>query len=190
LIKNEAGYQMRTIGEGERLDGLADLLNRGEGASVFDVGCNAGVAAYEFIRFKATIAHGCDIFEPGIEAINRMVAEKRSVNSCFKVVDLTGGGAAIERAFGDKLLRRYDIILLLAIYHKLARVMKQQALDDLVRWLGNHCGTFFAWKGSKAEMEPIGAVLTDFHWIHYSEISLQMHDGKLTPQPCAIWKRH
>lgn len=187
---NEAGFQLRTIGAGHRLDGLSDLLSRCAGKSVFDVGCNRGRVAYEFERYGASIIHGCDNYDKGIEAANEWFADLRDVKSRFHLVDLRGGGAAIERAFGQALLARYDIVLVLAVYHKLARVMKSDELDKLVRWLGDHCGKFFVWRGSSAEREPISRALpAQFRAIHYSEISEILFDGHMQRQPCAIWER-
>jgi len=187
---NERGFQLRTIGAGHRLDGLADLLARAHGASVFDVGCNRGRVAYEFERYGATTIHGCDNYETGMLCANEWFADLRDVNAKFMVVDLRGGGPAIEKAFGQALLARYDFVLMLAIYHKLARVMAKHELIALVRWLADHCGRYFVWRGSEQEAQQIGGIIIpSFEQVHYSTLSEIWFDGKLTPQPCAIWAR-
>ena len=187
---NEAGYQMRTIGHGHRLDGLSDLLSRCAGASVFDVGCNRGRVLYEFERYGARVCHGCDLYETGMLVAGEWFADLRDVDAQFKVVNLAGGGQAIEKAFGSALLKRYDIMLILATYHKLRRTMALPDLLKLMRWLADHCERYFVWRGSKEEQVEFASVLSgEFKQIHYSEISEIEFDGKMTPQPCAIWKR-
>src|SRR5262245_35096193 len=119
---NEKGFQLRTIGMGERLDGLSDLLSRAAGCSVFDIGCNRGRVAYEFQRYGATTIHGCDNYETGMLVANEWFADLRGTNARFEIVDLSQGPNAIMKAFGSGLLAQYDFMLMFAIYHKLARV--------------------------------------------------------------------
>jgi ribosomal protein L11 methylase PrmA len=49
-----------------RLDGIGDLLHRAAGKTVFDIGCNRGLAGFEFANNGASRVMGCDIFEDGI----------------------------------------------------------------------------------------------------------------------------
>ena len=186
---NEAGYQLRTIGLGHRLDGLSDLLSRAHGCSVFDVGCNRGRVAYEFERFGATTVHGCDNYETGMLVANEWFADLRGVDAQFRVVDLKEGPSAVLKAFGDKLLPGYHFVLMLAVYHKLRRIMAQQRLLELVEFFASRTGTFFVWRGSEEERSEFEPVLRKFDLVHWSMISEAEHDGKMTPQPCAVWKR-
>ena len=188
---NEAGFQLRTIGHGHRLDGLSDLLSRCAGASVFDVGCNRGRVLYEFERYGARVCHGCDLYETGMLVAGEWFADLRGVDAQFKVVDLAGGSQAIEAAFGKTLLRRYDFVLMLAVYHKLARVMPKADLLKLVAWFADHCERYFVWRGSADERVEMEDTLQQakFRLIHWSQISEIEFDGKMTPQPCAVWKR-
>jgi len=191
-IYNEKGFQLRTIGLGHRLDGLADLLVRADGASVLDIGSNRGRVAYEFERYGATVIHGCDIYETGMMVANEWFADLRGVRSRFEVVDLIGGGAAIEAKFGATLLKQYDFILYLAVHHKLSRIMDKAALLQLVGWLADHCEKYFVWRGSEIEAHDLSSVLVKkkgFKLVHWSLLSEIVFDGKLTPQPCGVWKR-
>lgn len=199
---NKGGFQRRVIGyHGFRLDGLADILHRSHGASVFDVGCNRGMVAYEFALHGASVLHGCDNYAEGMRVANEVFADWRNVDARFETVDLLGGGRAIEDAFGSVLLPRYDIMLYLAVHHKLQRAMDQETLYDLVRWLADRCGTYFVWRGSYEEMseiEPLVMRNLEFRRIHLSEISEfevtwdgtgpEKRDG-VVAQPAAIWKR-
>jgi SAM-dependent methyltransferase len=190
---NERGFQLRTIGAGHRLDGMSDLLSRADGASVFDVGCNRGRVCYEFERYGAKTLHGCDNYETGMLVANEWFADLRGVNARFEVVDLIGGGEAIEKAFGAALLKRYDFMLMLAVYHKLSRIMNGDQLKRLVKWLVDHTGQYFVWRGSREEKAEFEALLAkDFElvvWSLLSVIEFPERSGKMVQQPCAVWKR-
>jgi 2-polyprenyl-3-methyl-5-hydroxy-6-metoxy-1,4-benzoquinol methylase len=108
--------QRRVAGEHDfRVDGMADLLHRARGASVFDIGCNRGMVGFEFARNGAAKVHGCDIFDVGINTAREVFADLRSVDARFEVVDLTGGPKALGAFSGET----YDITLCLATYHTL-----------------------------------------------------------------------
>jgi hypothetical protein len=74
-----------------RLDGIGDLLHRARDASVFDIGCNRGLAGFEFAGNGATRVMGCDIYEDGIIAPGTCSATCGRSPHRFEVVDLTGG---------------------------------------------------------------------------------------------------
>lgn len=190
----DKGVQRRVINfSGFRLDGLADILPRARGSSVFDVGCNRGAVCHDLVLAGASVVHGCDNYVKGMEVANEWFADIRSVDARFEVVDLTGGGAAIEKAFGKNLRDSYDIILMLAVYHKLYRVMEKRDLDSLVKWLAERCGKFFVWRGSLEERNEVDALIKDmgFRRIHYSEIcEIELDEFEQpVPQPAAIWAR-
>ena len=127
-----------------RLDGMGDLLSRARGASVMDIGCNRGQVGYEFYLNGAAIVHGCDNYEPGIMAAREWFVDLRSVKSQFEVVDLALGARSLA-PFGAQ---GYDIVVMLATYHKLKRVMKADALSSLMREFANRSARYFAWRGT------------------------------------------
>jgi hypothetical protein len=128
-----------------------------------------------------------------MEVANEWFADIRSVEARFEVVDLTGGPGAIKRAFGDRYRAEYDIVLMLAVYHKLRRVMKLEDLHYLVDHLAHHCGRFFVWRGSREEKTEFEHVLLkrSFRLVHYSEICEVMLPEYVEPvaQPCAVWAK-
>lgn len=179
----KGGFQRRVIGyQGFRLDGVSDLLSRCRGASVLDIGCNRGAICHEFAMHGAGLVHGCDNYETGILVANEWHADIRSVEARFEVVDLTGGPAAIEKAFGDDYRATYDIIVFVAIYHKLARVMKREPLLALVDHLARRCGKWFLWCGPDEQMDEIAPTLkrAGLVQVHWSDLSIE---------PKAIWMR-
>lgn len=180
--------QRRVAGEHNfRLDGLADLLTRAKGASVFDIGCNRGAAGYDFALNGAAKVHGCDIYEPGILAAREWFADLRAVESQFEVCDLTKGPPALKRFAGNS----YDVTLCLATYHKLKRVMLPEALTELVQHFGRWTKGYVGWRGTSDKPdendEEIVALDRDlgtagFRRIHTSYISAELGVA-------AIWAR-
>lgn len=127
-----------------RLDGVTDLLLRAPGASVMDVGCNRGLVGFEFANNGATLVHGCDNYVEGIETARHLFCDLRSVESKFEVVDLAGGPPSLA-PFGPQ---RYDIVVMLATYHKLKRIMTPENMSALVRDFGNRTVKYFAWRAT------------------------------------------
>lgn len=166
-----------------RLDGIGDLLHRARGASVLDIGCNRGLAGFEFAYNGASRVMGCDIDEPCIWVCRELFADLRSVPHRFEVVDLTGGEAAIRKAFGKDADAKHDIVLLLATYHKLKRIMPASALSKLMQFFGSKTARYFGWRGYEDEIKPLDADLgaAGLRRIHTSMIS--------DIQPAAIWAR-
>jgi 2-polyprenyl-3-methyl-5-hydroxy-6-metoxy-1,4-benzoquinol methylase len=190
----DKGVQRRIISfSGFRLDGLADLLSRCKGASVFDVGCNRGHVCLDFMQHGAAVLHGCDNYEMGVRVANENFADYRHVEGRFEVVDLRGGAGAVKKAFGENYRKQYDFMLMLAVYHKLRRVMPLENLLHLVDHFAHHTGKYFVWRGSEAERADFEHVLTarGFKMVHYSQIC----EIKLpefidpVPQPCAVWAK-
>lgn len=166
-----------------RLDGISDLLNRARGASVFDIGCNRGKAGEDFARNGAARVFGCDIDEPCIWVCRENFADMRSMPHRFEVVDLTGGAPAMRKAFGKDAELKHDIVLMLATYHKLKRIMPKPALSELIQWFGTKTTRYFGWRGYEDEIpmldKDLGASgLTRIHTSLISDI-----------QPAAIWAR-
>lgn len=166
-----------------RLDGIGDLLHRARGASVFDIGCNRGLAGFEFAYNGAERVFGCDIYSDGITAARHIFCDLRSVKHRFEVVDLTGGPPAVRKAFGKDIDLKFDITLILATYHKLDRIMEKPQLSELIRFFGVRTTKYFAWRGYKEEIPQLDKDMDacGMERIHTSFIS--------DIQPAAIWKR-
>jgi SAM-dependent methyltransferase len=181
-VMNEAHPVRRVIGlHSLRWDGLADLILRARGASVFDVGCNRGHISFDFEAHGARLCHGCDNYAAGIAAARHYFAEIPEVESKFEVVDLTGGAAAVTAAFADA---RYDIVLLIGVQHKLERIMKPGDLNGLITHLGERAITYFAWGGYANQVTQMDDALSiaKLRRVHTSELVLP---GRLV----GIWKR-
>jgi SAM-dependent methyltransferase len=181
-IMNEMHPTRRVIGlHSLRWDGLADLVLRACGCSVFDVGCNRGHIAIDFAFNQARRLHGCDIYEAGIAACRHYFAELPEIDSKFEVVDLTGGPAAVTAAFGDM---RYDIVLFIGVQHKLTRIMTPEALDALITHLGQRAITYMGWNGYAEHIAQMDAALVHagLKRVHTSELAIP---GRLA----AIWRR-
>ncbi|TIV65186.1 MAG: class I SAM-dependent methyltransferase [Mesorhizobium sp.] len=137
--------QRRVAGYSDvRMDGIGDLLLRARDRSVFDIGCNRGMVGHEFAVNGAKLVHGCDNYETGIATAREVFADVRSCDGRFEVVDLVAGPLALK-PFGQ---RKYDIVLCLATYHKLKRIMDAQALTELVQHFGRMTKHWFAWRGT------------------------------------------
>jgi 2-polyprenyl-3-methyl-5-hydroxy-6-metoxy-1,4-benzoquinol methylase len=181
---DEYKLQRRVAGYHDiRLDGLTDLVLRAKGASVLDIGCNRGLVGFEMANNGARMVHGCDIDADCINVARGVFADLRAVESRFEVVDLTK-----EIPFPKQ---HYDIVLMIATYHKLKRVMKPDALSDLVRNLASRTDKFFGWRGNgddgeaNAEMARLDIDLkaAGLTRVHTSNLSL-------TLGLAAIWAKY
>lgn len=132
-----------------RLDGISDLVLRARGKSVFDIGCNRGMVGFEFANNGAAIVHGCDNYEDGIKTAREVFADIRSVQSRFEVVDLAKGPHALSAFAGQT----YDIVLCLATYHKLKRIMDPKDLTALVKHFGSWTKGYFGWRATSDKPE-------------------------------------
>lgn len=167
-----------------RMDGMTDLVLRARGASVLDIGCNRGMVGFEFANNGAAIVHGCDNFEDGIATARGAFCDIRNVKSRFEVVDLTQGPDAVISAFGDEYLARYDIVLMLATYHKLKRIMNAESLNKLMLHFVKRTDTYFGWRGRIEEMHELDTLFEGrLKRIHTSHISTTMEPA------AAIWMR-
>jgi hypothetical protein len=166
-----------------RLDGIADILSRAAGAAVFDIGCNRGLAGFEFANNGATRVMGCDIYEDGIVACRHLFCDLRAVRHRFEVVDLTGGEKAMRAAFNKDADLSHDIVLMLATYHKLKRIMPGSALSDLMRYFGGKTAKYFAWRGYQEEIEMLDR---DLGHVGLTRVQTSIISDI---QPAAIWAR-
>lgn len=133
-----------------RLDGITDLILRAPGASVLDLGCNRGLVGFEFANNGATLVHGVDIDAECINVARHVFADLRSVSSQFEVADLTLGPDALKLlAMPD----RYDIIVMLATYHKIKRQMPSAELSRLMTFLGKKTERFLGWRATSYEFD-------------------------------------
>jgi hypothetical protein len=97
----QAPLQRRVQGNHDlRLDGVSDILHRAHGASVFDIGCNRGLAGYEFAGNGAAGSWAATSTRTGSSPPATSSATSRAVKHRFEVVDLTGGAEAMRKAFG------------------------------------------------------------------------------------------
>jgi len=185
-VTTETTLQRRVAGYHDiRLDGMLDLTIRAKGASVMDLGCNRGLVAFEMANNGARLVHGCDNYAPGIETARQLFADLRGVESQFEVVDLARGMPALK-VFGGV---RYDIVLMLATYHKLKRIMDPGILDALMTGLGERTVKWFGWRATSdkplenhEEMKVLDKQLAPLKRIHTSHISK-------TLGVAAIWER-
>lgn len=185
--RNEHGLQRRVAGYHDiRMDGMTDLVIRAKGRSVFDIGCNRGLVAFEFANNGAVVCHGCDSWTPGVLIARELFADLRAVQSKFEAVDLAQPDPM--KLFGDQ---HYDIVLMLATYHKIKRVMPPDKLADLVRLFGTRAQQYFAWRGTSdkpAENEQEIAMLdrdlgaVGLRRVHTSHLSKELGVA-------AVWER-
>lgn len=143
IMRRVAGYHDL------RLDGMMDLVIRARGATVLDIGCNRGLVGFELANNGADLVHGCDNFEDGIKTARELFIDLRNTRSRFEVVDLRQGPSPLRAYF----MSAYEIVLLLATYHKLKRSMTPENLTELVTYLGQITGHYFAWRGTSDKPE-------------------------------------
>lgn len=171
----------------QRLDGMHDLMLRAKGKSVFDIGCNRGMVGYQFAQHGAAAVHGCDNYEKGIETAREVFADLRFVDSRFEFVDLAQG----SRSLGVFNSPGYDIVLCLATYHKLKRIMSPADLTSLMQFFGHWSRRYFGWRGTSDKPDEneqeIGQLDRDLR-----EVGLRrVHTSYLSSEfgVAAIWQR-
>ncbi|MGN6763609.1 MAG: class I SAM-dependent methyltransferase [Rhizobiaceae bacterium] len=98
----------------DRTDSLFSIDVDYAGKAILDIGCNMGVVAYEIAKRKPAFIHGIDPYGPHI-FIARSIFDAVPVESKFE------RGKVGTRRF-DRILRpRYDIVMMLAVYHYIER---------------------------------------------------------------------
>lgn len=180
--------QRRVAGANEsRLDGMHDLMLRAKGKTVFDIGCNRGLVGYLFAQHGASMVHGCDNYELGITTAREWFADHRYVESRFEVVDLTAG----QKSLGVFNSPGYDIVLCLATYHKLKRLMPAAELTKLMQFFGRWSKKYFGWRGTSDKPDEneqeIAALDRDFAPIGLRRVHTSYLSSELGV--AAIWAR-
>jgi ribosomal protein L11 methylase PrmA len=178
LQRRVAGYH------NVRLDGVGDILTRARDASVFDIGCSLGQVSHDFVLNGANKVHGCDIDPLCISVAKHWFHNFRAIESKFEVVDLAQGPSALDG------FDKYDIVVMLATYHKLRRVMDEKLLSALMDNIADRTLKYFVWRGTseKAHENEYEINLLDKNFtgklkrIHTSTLSLQLGVA-------AIWAR-
>jgi SAM-dependent methyltransferase len=89
---------------------LEPLLEMAKGCTVLDIGCAEGLISFELMKAGAILVHGVDILESRIESAREKFV---GYEAKFWVLDV----AEIDKI---DLLPKYDMVLLLAILHKIA----------------------------------------------------------------------
>jgi ribosomal protein L11 methylase PrmA len=167
----------------DRLCGLHDLLRCVEGATVLDIGMNNGLVGFQFGRHGAALVHGCDFHEPSVNAA-RTIFSELAVSSRFEVVDLVQGSVALESAFGQDYLPRYDVVLFLGVYNKLKFQASDAVITELVRHLISRTAKFFVVRSVPEFLEELRPLFieTDLRRVHFSDLSEIVG-------PVEIWQR-
>ena len=188
-MESEKQLQRRVAGHHDiRMDGMTDLVCRAKGASVFDIGCNRGLVGFEFANNGAAVVHGCDNYAAGVQFARELFIDLRAVQSKFEVVDLAQGHPAVTAAFGDT---RYDIVLCLATYHKLKRLMDEGSLSALMRHFGKRAMNYFAWRGTSDKPDENAEEMTRLDSDMKNAGLRRIHTSRIseTLGLCAIWRR-
>ena len=154
--------------------------------SVLDVGCNRGKVGLEFTNNGVIRIDGVDNHAESIAFARELHIDNRGIDTQFEVADLTKGPISLG-AFGG---RKWDIVLFLATYHKLRRVMSAGELTALVRCLGARTLRYFAWRGTDKRDEN-DAELLDLDRDLAPEGLKRVHTSYLSKQigAAAIWER-
>ncbi|MET0230971.1 MAG: class I SAM-dependent methyltransferase [Rhodanobacteraceae bacterium] len=163
----------------ERLDGLAPLLERMQGASLVDFGCAEGFVAREFLRHGAALVHGFELDAFRV-ACARAICAEFGERATFRSANLSDP-AAFRAANADLLRERYDGVLYLGIHHHIDATARTAMLRDAIalaaRWFALRTSHALAEAdGVFAELEAAGFVrivgAASLQAAHLGELSL------------------
>lgn len=98
----------------DQLKGLGPLLAEVKGKTVCDLGCAEGLIGLELLNHGAASLYGCDVIEGNIAEARRQAAARTGCR--FQCIDIE---RLVEQEENSAELWRYDIVLALAIFHKL-----------------------------------------------------------------------
>lgn len=136
-----------------RLDGLFTCEVDFAGKSILDVGCNAGIIAYEVARHGAKSIHGIDI-EADLVFVARTIFLGVPIDSRFETLDL-----AASRRLAAAIVDRYDIVLFLCLYEILREKLGAERTREIVRHLARHCGEVFVARVQARWDDELAAVM-------------------------------
>jgi hypothetical protein len=165
-----------------RLDGVSDILHRARNASVFDIGCNRGLAGYEFAGNGASGSWAATSTRTASSPPAHVFCDLRAVKHRFEVCRSHRRAGRCAR-HSARTPTSHDIVLMLATYHKLRRIMPKPALSDLTRFFGAHTAKYFVWRGYE---EEIAALDKDLGASGLIRVQTSMISDI---QPAAIWAR-
>lgn len=143
----------------EQMTGLHPALAEAHGRTVFDMGCAEGCIALEFARAGGTV-YAVDYNPAMIETANRISREP--VALAFEAVDLR---EVIRKARLRRQWREFDIVLALAVLHKLddpkaGTEFVAQSCNDLAVIRLPHGSTGFIRAKHSANACDVGRVMT------------------------------
>lgn len=105
----------------QQMTGLGQLWERVEGKKVLDLGCAEGAIAFRCLDHGATEVLGLEHRADACDEFNRLAGDRPASALCVDLNTWNPGRAS---------MRQYDVILMLAILHKLRR-----PADQLMRFL-------------------------------------------------------
>ena len=117
----------------DRLYGINHFVKytNSENKTVLDIGCSAGLVAYEFARAGAKLIHGIDLLIDEVTLANDIMYHT-GIEYDFHAIDLRQGPAEIERMFEKN---EYDVVLFLGMYHHLVKQLSFDQLFELINWI-------------------------------------------------------
>lgn len=138
----------------DRFVGLELILPHARGATVLDFGCCEGLIAYEFARAGCGLVHGFDI-DGQLMGFAQQLFRNVPVDSAFVQEDLSVPFEQFARKHADLLLRQYDIVLFLGVYHHLEKQMSAEALRGVVAGLLARTAKYFVVRTNRLDaFEP------------------------------------
>lgn len=118
----------------DRFVGLDFILDKCSGSTVLDIGSNEGLISYEFAKRGSKLIHGFEKEKDMVKFTKRLFRDIPIENK-FVGADLAVSGEEFDRKYQDILLKEYDIVLFLGVYHHLKYQMSEKDLHGLVELL-------------------------------------------------------
>ena len=125
-----------------RFKGLEYIFSKCSGCSVLDIGCYEGMVCYELAKNNCSLVHGFDIDKPAIEFANRLF-RRIPVESKFIQTDFAITHNKLDKKYSNFILKEYDIVILLAVYHHLKYQISKKDLNNFVIYLLQKCKKWF-----------------------------------------------
>ena len=144
-MNGEKGWFVTPVRDGDRtlaqqMTGLTPLLSMVEGKTVLDVGCAEGLIALEVAQAGAALVDGIEIVHSHVGHARQFATQRGLENVRFHGADANEWNPS----------RRYDVVLLLAVLHKLRNPSER-------------AGVFADWANEWVviRLPPSGAVIVD-----------------------------